>query len=152
MIRRPPRSTLFPYTTLFRSEGQGDQQLAHGWSVLRASPVSGRLQASPWLRFRHSLGTGAAGLPGPRGRLDRKSTRLNSSHSQISYAVFCLKKKKAYNILPLSLPFFLHSSPPPTPHTLMYTSHPPRSNPALITPLTSSSSHNTHHPRVQSAC
>src|SRR5689334_23863061 len=70
MIRRPPRSTLFPYTTLFRSRGH-----------LRASPVwqdLARLACSP-----------AARTPG-----DRKSTRLNSSHSSISYAVFCLKKKK----------------------------------------------------------
>src|SRR5439155_18879126 len=69
MIRRPPRSTLFPYTTLFRS---GEHQ------VLRD-------------------GRGLVRLAGPAGRtspLDRKSTRLNSSHVAISYAVFCLKKKK----------------------------------------------------------
>src|SRR2546428_10375030 len=69
MIRRPPRSTLFPYTTLFRSP---------------RSPVDGR--------------AGGGGLRptggGDQGRPDRKSTRLNSSHDQISYAVFCLKKKK----------------------------------------------------------
>src|SRR3972149_4137876 len=65
MIRRPPRSTLFPYTTLFRSEND-------------KSPHDHRLRA------QHGS---------PHGRLDRKSTRLNSSHSQISYAVFCLKKK-----------------------------------------------------------
>src|SRR2546430_17424648 len=71
MIRRPPRSTLFPYTTLFRS--------------LRPLGVLGR---------RLGLGAGPArGAAGVRTR-DRKSTRLNSSHSQISYAVFCLKKKK----------------------------------------------------------
>src|SRR6478736_9086834 len=70
MIRRPPRSTLFPYTTLFRS-----------------SPPA-RPGAAPCLGFRLR----AAQRPGPGG--DRKSTRLNSSHSQISYAVFCLKKKK----------------------------------------------------------
>src|SRR2546430_9185744 len=70
MIRRPPRSTLFPYTTLFRSRYPGR---------LVAVPVS-RLLADPGFR---------AGLA-----VDRKSTRLNSSHSQISYAVFCLKKKK----------------------------------------------------------
>src|SRR5438105_7314785 len=69
MIRRPPRSTLFPYTTLFRSEVDDD--------------VAGRA------RRRHAAGAGA-GLP----RRDRKSTRLNSSHEWISYAVFCLKKKK----------------------------------------------------------
>src|SRR2546430_7577419 len=70
MIRRPPRSTLFPYTTLFRSE-----------------------------RDRAVLG-GAGERENPHGGLaerDRKSTRLNSSHSQISYAVFCLKKKKKNN-------------------------------------------------------
>src|SRR6266481_9144822 len=65
MIRRPPRSTLFPYTTLFRSARRNDTSRQRG--------------------------------PGPRRdvqRVDRKSTRLNSSHSSISYAVFCLKKKK----------------------------------------------------------
>src|SRR6266478_5027115 len=64
MIRRPPRSTLFPYTTLFRSD-----------------------------RRSHHLQPRLAGHGGRTRRLDRKSTRLNSSHSQISYAVFCLKKK-----------------------------------------------------------
>src|SRR2546430_5866728 len=80
MIRRPPRSTLFPYTTLFRSnEGAGGP-------VGGAAPVHGN-QASegPGSRVeRHAV----------LGEGDRKSTRLNSSHSQISYAVFCLKKKK----------------------------------------------------------
>src|SRR5688572_31785847 len=72
MIRRPPRSTLFPYTTLFRSAGARGRRGSHaGQRMLR----NGRA-----LRVRE----------GP----DRKSTRLNSSHSQISYAVFCLKKKK----------------------------------------------------------
>src|SRR2546430_3819089 len=69
MIRRPPRSTLFPYTTLFRSAEQDGGTIAvfpppHAWFF-------------------------------PRDRTDRKSTRLNSSHSQISYAVFCLKKKNS---------------------------------------------------------
>src|SRR2546430_11034512 len=71
MIRRPPRSTLFPYTTLFRSSS-GDHH--------------GRRQESRGSRWQDGLGL--------RARRDRKSTRLNSSHSQISYAVFCLKKKK----------------------------------------------------------
>src|SRR5258708_27267600 len=71
MIRRPPRSTLFPYTTLFRS--------ADGWVRLLAF-AQGRL-----------LGGGSGGDRGTGG--DRKSTRLNSSHQIISYAVFCLKKK-----------------------------------------------------------
>src|SRR2546430_6065323 len=69
MIRRPPRSTLFPYTTLFRS-GLGLNTAIVGWY-------------HPYCRVLHSALT-----------RDRKSTRLNSSHSQISYAVFCLKKKK----------------------------------------------------------
>src|SRR6476620_12506089 len=68
MIRRPPRSTLFPYTTLFRSRRGSD-----------AAPVP-------------------PDAPGHRPRRDRKSTRLNSSHANISYAVFCLKKKKKQNI------------------------------------------------------
>src|SRR2546430_6321714 len=81
MIRRPPRSTLFPYTTLFRSpQADPDPQ---EFSVGSAHPC--RHLRGPEHRLR-----GTALLR----RLDRKSTRLNSSHSQISYAVFCLKKKK----------------------------------------------------------
>src|SRR2546427_8321279 len=87
MIRRPPRSTLFPYTTLFRSR-----------------------QPAPW-NHSGSLGWNSVQpVDPPRGipcceessHTDRKSTRLNSSHSQISYAVFCLKKKKS--IAPHSVP------------------------------------------------
>src|SRR2546430_10375272 len=79
MIRRPPRSTLFPYTTLFRSPRADPRPLArpHGGSHLTG--VHPRREA----RDREALP-------------DRKSTRLNSSHSQISYAVFCLKKKKSH--------------------------------------------------------
>src|SRR2546427_9402376 len=79
MIRRPPRSTLFPYTTLFRSLG------AHGDLVERLQEeILARVAAPRFLEIDgHDL-----------HRQDRKSTRLNSSHSQISYAVFCLKKKK----------------------------------------------------------
>src|SRR2546430_4040716 len=73
MIRRPPRSTLFPYTTLFRSP----------------SPSSLPLQKAQ-VRYMRVREQGAES----REQVDRKSTRLNSSHSQISYAVFCLKKKK----------------------------------------------------------
>src|SRR5256885_235155 len=76
MIRRPPRSTLFPYTTLFRSAARPARPGALRWC---ARPVRGRLSG--------------AGLR-PGGGRDRKSTRLNSSHLVISYAVFCLKKKK----------------------------------------------------------
>src|SRR3712207_6859818 len=90
MIRRPPRSTLFPYTTLFRSPGRavalGERQrvaLAAGWQHDHARPGLAR-------------GGGGLVLGAVVGDddLDRKSTRLNSSHANISYAVFCLKKKK----------------------------------------------------------
>src|SRR3712207_8384741 len=86
MIRRPPRSTLFPYTTLFRSragrrpDGSRRRRVAaHGHDCLGARRVRAALAAVP-----------VAGLGAAR---DRKSTRLNSSHANISYAVFCLKKK-----------------------------------------------------------
>src|SRR2546430_4991221 len=99
MIRRPPRSTLFPYTTLFRS------------AVLHERGLAGRQR-----RIQHDVhpvdrvGDPVRAVPHPaapdhqldlRGghRADRKSTRLNSSHSQISYAVFCLKKKNTVNPL-----------------------------------------------------
>src|SRR2546430_11336658 len=81
MIRRPPRSTLFPYTTLFRSPLE--------WIM---APVDLRPTA-------HQINTNQSGTNNWAGRFgDRKSTRLNSSHSQISYAVFCLKKKKNISI------------------------------------------------------
>src|SRR5215217_2404126 len=76
MIRRPPRSTLFPYTTLFRSR--------RGRRPAQSSPAAARPRRARARRAR----AGAARRP------DRKSTRLNSSHANISYAVFCLKKKK----------------------------------------------------------
>src|SRR2546426_9164122 len=80
MIRRPPRSTLFPYTTLFRSLREGAAHLVRGThghrGLVHDHPVLGHVPADV-----------------ARGR-DRKSTRLNSSHLVISYAVFCLKKKK----------------------------------------------------------
>src|SRR3712207_7037512 len=93
MIRRPPRSTLFPYTTLFRSE-----DAARGFLRRRNSDEAFhfaftdfhfRRLCSDLAKYRLSEGVGAsAAFP------DRKSTRLNSSHANISYAVFCLKKKK----------------------------------------------------------
>src|SRR3712207_7006273 len=94
MIRRPPRSTLFPYTTLFRSPGT--TQLYGSGATGRRGPdttrrrgpgVTGRCDPSATQLY----GSGATGRRGPE---DRKSTRLNSSHANISYAVFCLKKKK----------------------------------------------------------
>src|SRR5207248_6081866 len=92
MIRRPPRSTLFPYTTLFRSAQQGDG-FQQRWRD--GAPADGHAQR------------------------DRKSTRLNSSHRTISYAVFCLKKKKNTN------------TPPPAPPL---TTPSPRAQPTIITP------------------
>src|SRR2546422_5288394 len=85
MIRRPPRSTLFPYTTLFRS--RFDLGALERGSNACGTP-GGRVQQE--VSHGEGLGTGS-----PRtSRQDRKSTRLNSSHGYISYAVFCLKKKK----------------------------------------------------------
>src|SRR2546430_13322354 len=79
MIRRPPRSTLFPYTTLFRSE----TVIGGGKNTTGNDDQGGDAEEEPRCFHGRSGGDG-----------DRKSTRLNSSHSQISYAVFCLKKKK----------------------------------------------------------
>src|SRR2546430_10788713 len=89
MIRRPPRSTLFPYTTLFRSVLVGSD----------IAPVRRPHWCNPPIGEHAPNPTSDAGRPNEEGsdlkrRIDRKSTRLNSSHSQISYAVFCLKKKK----------------------------------------------------------
>src|SRR3712207_9526884 len=91
MIRRPPRSTLFPYTTLFRSLRRDEDHHRHQG---RAA-VLGRAD-HPGGRRRPRAGRDARRTPGGgrRDRPDRKSTRLNSSHANISYAVFCLKKKK----------------------------------------------------------
>src|SRR3712207_7441983 len=101
MIRRPPRSTLFPYTTLFRSEAEalfGGVLPDLNWgSISSGEHISTQLASSE----QESSVTGersggqkpAAHVRGSRSRVDRKSTRLNSSHANISYAVFCLKKK-----------------------------------------------------------
>src|SRR3712207_7916778 len=90
MIRRPPRSTLFPYTTLFRSRGP---------TGLEQRPLIQDHHVPP-PEARQVLGDAAADNTGPDdydASPDRKSTRLNSSHANISYAVFCLKKKKRPN-------------------------------------------------------
>src|SRR5690606_41802085 len=84
IIRRPPRSTLFPYTTLFRSIGRGQSAPPH-WQVER--PPS-------WWAMLFAIGGDTVLLSSLLFGADRKSTRLNSSHVKISYAVFCLKKKK----------------------------------------------------------
>src|SRR5258708_13405893 len=83
MIRRPPRSTLFPYTTLFRSERKADDPLA---AFFGEQPGLDRNRFARSARRQIAIQAG-----------DRKSTRLNSSHQIISYAVFCLKKKKKHN-------------------------------------------------------
>src|SRR2546426_8919884 len=90
MIRRPPRSTLFPYTTLFRSkvwQSPSDNQyyLAQQVGMAPPQPLVGPLMGANGLGFTYYDSTGTT--------TDRKSTRLNSSHLVISYAVFCLKKK-----------------------------------------------------------
>src|SRR2546430_3209056 len=95
MIRRPPRSTLFPYTTLFRSPHPDRRAGELGQRDLSIGPARHGLlepsDAEAWARRYTALQGRAEGSGSQR---DRKSTRLNSSHSQISYAVFCLKKKK----------------------------------------------------------
>src|SRR5256886_9680895 len=93
MIRRPPRSTLFPYTTLFRSLATGSLLFLawvphnHSFQLLLHCTV-GKFSCSPTMSLKIVMFR-----PKYRTFRDRKSTRLNSSHSQISYAVFCLKKK-----------------------------------------------------------
>src|SRR3712207_8283987 len=100
MIRRPPRSTLFPYTTLFRSARRGTGRRAvqdhpqHAPAAHAADCgewLAARLRARLWARQDRRAEGGAEQAS---DREDRKSTRLNSSHANISYAVFCLKKKK----------------------------------------------------------
>src|SRR2546426_5859691 len=88
MIRRPPRSTLFPYTTLFRSDPNCSGNLR--LEVLTGADVSANVSVTP----ANSIDNRLAKLLGYLADQDRKSTRLNSSHLVISYAVFCLKKKK----------------------------------------------------------
>src|SRR3712207_6876133 len=98
MIRRPPRSTLFPYTTLFRSRPEGCPTMTE--AVLHLVGHFAERLAERWIE---EDGVVAEAVRPPRFRgddslEDRKSTRLNSSHANISYAVFCLKKKKKHNI------------------------------------------------------
>src|SRR3712207_7691577 len=97
MIRRPPRSTLFPYTTLFRSEIKPLKVFVNCWLSYRKcqGSVGGPLASG---KPSYCLPCCDRG-PRSRGPPDRKSTRLNSSHANISYAVFCLKKKNLANPL-----------------------------------------------------
>src|SRR2546427_3226835 len=87
MIRRPPRSTLFPYTTLFRSIAVTASATVKNGPIWVSSQLATLQIAPPYVAFQMEKASVE----------DRKSTRLNSSHSQISYAVFCLKKKKKKN-------------------------------------------------------
>src|SRR2546430_10786021 len=96
MIRRPPRSTLFPYTTLFRSVRQSgrDRPAARESPARCSSPAySYRRRQGPFL-LSEPVSDPVSDFSVEESHPDRKSTRLNSSHSQISYAVFCLKKKQ----------------------------------------------------------
>src|SRR2546426_5995794 len=99
MIRRPPRSTLFPYTTLFRSS------IRAGFGVfynLTEGEASLQFLGNPPLGLNsNGVSDLGGGVGSPGFELDRKSTRLNSSHLVISYAVFCLKKKKKINKISL---------------------------------------------------
>src|SRR5687768_18305648 len=99
MIRRPPRSTLFPYTTLFRSD-----------LLAAAQPSATQVRAAAGFDAHDGAhGVGDRARRGGHGR-DRKSTRLNSSHGYISYAVFCLKKKKNTKTSPTYItPFYPHT-------------------------------------------
>src|SRR3712207_8458137 len=92
MIRRPPRSTLFPYTTLFRSQrrDKAKEQLSEG---LDPSELKKAAKRRAIIASKNTF----RALSDELIAKDRKSTRLNSSHANISYAVFCLKKKKKYN-------------------------------------------------------
>src|SRR3712207_8534518 len=97
MIRRPPRSTLFPYTTLFRSEAWVRAALAQsqpdlGRMLASAEQAAAETPQSPHAHWARALAAAQEG--NTEGARDRKSTRLNSSHANISYAVFCLKKKQ----------------------------------------------------------
>src|SRR3712207_8727923 len=95
MIRRPPRSTLFPYTTLFRSDYAGQYKCC-GFPIITMSREASLKQAGRHLGDAIDSEADCLVTPCPlcHLNLDRKSTRLNSSHANISYAVFCLKKKK----------------------------------------------------------
>src|SRR3712207_8427944 len=101
MIRRPPRSTLFPYTTLFRSVQTRGKE--HAGLLHVGDPEPGHIA-------RHS---DDRNHPRLHQRLDRKSTRLNSSHANISYAVFCLKKKKQFAIMQFNAAFASAATPTP---------------------------------------
>src|SRR3712207_6890579 len=102
MIRRPPRSTLFPYTTLFRSKRFSQNEVIKVTAKENLNPAFSEIQV---LSEKYKLRGGEMATQILNGFriLDRKSTRLNSSHANISYAVFCLKKKHISCILPSTI-------------------------------------------------
>src|SRR2546421_4407772 len=101
MIRRPPRSTLFPYTTLFRSQKPEQSMSLLAGQVEIYLPLAGLLDIGKELgRLDKEIDQAQQEIVRLQGKLDRKSTRLNSSHDQISYAVFCLKKKNKHGVSP----------------------------------------------------
>src|SRR3712207_8721171 len=122
MIRRPPRSTLFPYTTLFRSPAHPPPGPRTVRPILSrravCAPARGaahRVHYGRWLVSQVAV----SGQAATHGALDRKSTRLNSSHANISYAVFCLKKKtKKLILLKLEMPYTVSTRN--SDHTLAY--------------------------------
>src|SRR2546429_4645074 len=97
MIRRPPRSTLFPYTTLFRSNLVTNTGISP--STFDLQPAMDRLLERGKVVFRRAYCDWSRFREATRRKTDRKSTRLNSSHGYISYAVFCLKKKTSWLII-----------------------------------------------------
>src|SRR5690349_24169283 len=98
MIRRPPSSTLFPYTTLFRSVPELVDAIAAGNVKVANALGSGLIETPAIIPFLNGLSRQLLAEPLKLPSVDRKSTRLNSSHVEISYAVFCLKKKNKYNM------------------------------------------------------
>src|SRR2546430_7061853 len=134
MIRRPPRSTLFPYTTLFRSE-EATRYLG-GEKYITYSIMSPIIEQIKNLLLTPNSRSSTPTSPiSPTSTSDRKSTRLNSSHSQISYAVFCLKKKKKqnYNNHSSTFSLLIPSSPATYPHTYSHASPSPPPPPFLHT-------------------
>src|SRR3712207_8782188 len=99
MIRRPPRSTLFPYTTLFRSSKQVVFQPSPEYGGAGSKDIIGEVIGFTRVFTEGGINDSDAALVLTDRIKDRKSTRLNSSHANISYAVFCLKKKKTQNYI-----------------------------------------------------
>src|SRR3712207_8304476 len=122
MIRRPPRSTLFPYTTLFRSCGLASADAARKPQPARSASSERVRRIRYSLRRRKARGCchKRRGRLGGRPLPDRKSTRLNSSHANISYAVFCLKKKNTLIALCFPTAFPSHSLPHTSPFQQLF--------------------------------